>query len=252
MPNNRVAIIAALPGELKPLVRGWQRESHNGVHLWRWTHDEGEWLAGCAGAGLDAATRAFAEIEKHGPLNIAISIGWAGALQKRFAAGKAFAISSILDAKTGEHFKTAGEEDGCMLVTSPKVADEAEKRRLAATYQAGLVDMEAAAIARLSQMRGIPFYCVKGVSDSLKDKLPDFNRFISKHGQFKLSQFVFFALLHPRYWRSLIRMGENSKRAAQSIAESLLNFLDPKGEIRKRNGYPNFKYRNPNQKRNSR
>ena len=47
------------------------------------------------------------------------------------------------------------------LATSPKVADEAEKRRLASTYKADLVDMEAAAVARLAAMRGIPFYASK-------------------------------------------------------------------------------------------
>ena len=35
-------------------------------------------------------------------------------------------------------------------------------------------------------------------------------------------------------------MGENSKKASQSIAESLLDFLDERGHIRKRNGYPNL------------
>ncbi len=39
--------------------------------------------------------------------------------------------------------------------------------------------MEAAAVARLAGMRGIPFYCIKGVSDAFDEKLPDFNRFIS-------------------------------------------------------------------------
>jgi hypothetical protein len=36
------------------------------VELWRWKFDEGEWMAACGGAGVDAATRAFAEIEKDG------------------------------------------------------------------------------------------------------------------------------------------------------------------------------------------
>jgi hypothetical protein len=36
-------------------------------------------------------------------------------------------------------------------------------------------------------------------------------------------------------------MGENSKRAALSIRESLLDLLDERAYIRKRNGYPNFK-----------
>ena len=100
-----------------------------------------------------------------------------------------------------------------------------EKHRLASAYSAALVDMEAAAIARLAQMRGIPFDCIKGISDGFNDQLPDFNRFILSDGHFQLSRFVLFSFLRPWYWPALIQMGENSKKAAQSIAESLLRFL---------------------------
>ncbi len=131
---------------------------------------------------------------------------------------------------------------GLWLVTSPIVADEAEKRRLAAAYQADLVDMEASAIARLAQMRGIPFYCVKGVSDGFRDKLPDFNRFIRAGGRFDLTGMVLFSILRPWYWPSLVRMGENSRKASQSIREAVLDFLDERACIRERNGYPNHKH----------
>ena len=86
--------------------------------------------------------------------------------------------------------------------------------------------MEAAAIARLAAMRGIPFYAIKGVSDSLDAKLPDFNRFIAADGQFQTPKFVLFALLRPWIWPALIQMGENSKKASQSIAERLRELLN--------------------------
>jgi len=99
--------------------------------------------------------------------------------------------------------------------------------------------MEAAGVARLAKMRGIPFYCVKGISDGPSDQLPDFNSFISPDGQFKLARFVVFAVLRPWHWPALMRMGENSKKAARNIAQSLLNLLDERGPASKRNGYPN-------------
>ena len=40
---TRVAIIAALPGELKPLVRGWPHSVRNGVHFWAQRSKEEEW-----------------------------------------------------------------------------------------------------------------------------------------------------------------------------------------------------------------
>jgi adenosylhomocysteine nucleosidase len=240
---TRVAIIAAMAGELKPLVRGWERVRRSGVDLWRWKFNQGEWVAACAGAGVDAATRAFAEIEKDGAVDSVFSIGWAGALSEDFLPGRAYPVSGIIDVRTGERFRTTGEQCECWLATSDRVADEREKRRLAVTYGASFVDMEAAAVARLTAMRGIPFFCLKGVSDSLSDKLPDFNRFISKDGQFKLPMFILFVLFRPWYWSALMRMGENSRKAARGIRDSLLEYLqrqDDQGALENRNGYTNI------------
>lgn len=122
-----------------------------------------------------------------------------------------------------------------LLVTSPTVAGQAEKQRLAAAYGPGLVDMEASSIARLAAMRGIPFFCCKGVSDGFTDRLPDFNGFISENGKFQLVRFIVFVLLRPGHWPALVRMGENSRKAAQDLRESLLDILDKEGLIRKRN-----------------
>ena len=242
---TRVAIIAAMPGELKPLVRGWEHERRNGVHLWRWESDEGEWVAACAGAGVDAATRAFAEVEGDGTLSSVVSIGWAGALTEELEAGRTYWVSGVVDARTGERFRSAEWDQERWLVTSPKVADEREKRRLALAYGAELVDMEAAAVARLSAMRAVPFFCLKGVSDSLQDQLPDFNRFISDDGQFKLLRFILFIFIRPWHWSALMRMGENSRKAALGMRERLLENLQrihEQGAPTNRNGDPNFKH----------
>jgi adenosylhomocysteine nucleosidase len=223
---TRVAIIAALPGELKPLVRGWPSSTRGTIHFWAQRNEEEEWIAACAGTGQAAATRAFAAVEDGGPIDLVFSIGWVGALKPDIAPGTAYNVTGIIDARTGERFHCDAGTGNRWLVTSPVVANQAEKQRLASAYSADLVDMEAAAIARLAQMRGIPFYCIKGVSDGFHDKLPDFNRFIRPDGQFDLTAMVLFAILRPWHWPSLIRMGENSKKASQSLRDSLLDFLN--------------------------
>ena len=158
------------------------------------------------------------------PLDLIFSVGWAGALSPDLSPASTHNLAGVIDAQTGERFNCDAGAGNLWLVTGPAVADQAEKRRLAATYGASLVDMEAAAIARLAQMRGIPFYCVKGVSDGLTDKLPDFNHFLV-NGKFQTAHFTLYALLRPWYWPALVRMGENSSKASQSIAETLADFL---------------------------
>jgi adenosylhomocysteine nucleosidase len=258
----RTAIIAAMPGELKALVQksvgGWRHERRNRVDLWRWTFDRGEWIAACAGAGQNAATRALAEVERDGPVASVFSVGWVGALADSYLPGQAYRVAGVIDTLTGERlrvpaFLPSSRNDGAKtgttgmepadiwLATSPKVADAAEKQRLAASYRAGLVDMEAAAIARLAAMRGISFHCIKGVSDGFPDQLPDFNPFLTPGGQFQTARFTVFALFHPGYWPALKQMGENSRKASHSIAELVLEVLDPQGTVRNRNGYPNLR-----------
>jgi len=238
---TRVAFIAAFPNELKPLVPGWPHSSRNNVHFWAQRDSEEEWIAACAGAGQQAATRAFTAIEEGGPVDLVFSVGWAGALAPELAPGTAHNVAGVIDVRTGERFRCDAGAGERWLVTSPKVAGAAEKQRLAAAYGAGLVDMEAAGVARLAQMRGIPFYCVKGISDGYTDQLPDFNRFISANGKFSLIRFIPFALLRPWRWLALARMGENSRVAAEAIKEAILDFLDERAYIRQRNGYPDRK-----------
>lgn len=286
---TRIAVIAAMPGELLHLARGWKHEKRDGgVHLWRTRQGGAEWVAACAGAGQAAATRAFAEAEKEGPVTAVISTGWVGALTAEFVPGRVYAVAGVIDAQTGERFEAAeavlanggspqkpsswrnpaaergkgarpqglkpgdsphaasgtsealtfqsvspGETASSAertaqkpwVVTSNKVANAEDKSRLAATYAAGLVDMEAAAVARLAAMRRIPFCCIKGVSDGHAARLPDFNRFLTPEGQFQLARFIFFALIRPWYWPELVRMSENSSQASQALRDSLLENL---------------------------
>jgi adenosylhomocysteine nucleosidase len=238
---TRVAIIAAMPGELKPLVRGWPHSTRSNIHFWARRTEEEEWMAACAGVGQAAATRAFAAIEDGGPIDLVFSYGWAGALTAGVAPGSAHNLAGVIDVRTGERFNCDAGTGNRWLVTSPIVAGEAEKQRLASAYKADIVDMEAAAIARLAQMRGIPFYCVKGVSDGFHEKLPDFNRFIRPNGQFDLPAMVLFSILRPWYWPSLMRMGENSRKASQSMRSCLLDFLTAQGDTTQRDGDANLK-----------
>jgi adenosylhomocysteine nucleosidase len=237
---TRVAVIAALPGELKPFVRGWPHSARNGIDFWAQRNEEEEWIAACAGVGQQAATRAFAALEEGGPIDLVFSVGWAGALRPGLAGGTAHNMAGVYDARTGERFNCDADSGPLWLATSPRVANESEKRRLASTYKAALVDMEAAAIARLALMREIPFYCIKGISDDLNARLPDLNRFIAPDGKFLMASFVLFAALRPWYWPALIRMGENSRKAAAAIAQSLIEFLDAGGHIRNSNGHSNL------------
>src|SRR5215813_10788120 len=148
----RIAIIAALPGELKPLVKDWQRvAADRGIKKWTLSRDADTWIAVCAGMGADAALRAYATAVSDGPIDMLLSVGWAGSLHPEVLPGTAQVPTVVIDAQTGEQFSLSEGNRNWRLVTTARVADQAEKLRLAATYRgAVLVDMEAATVARLA------------------------------------------------------------------------------------------------------
>jgi adenosylhomocysteine nucleosidase len=224
----KVGIIAALPGELKPLVRGWcGGTAKNGVQKWARNAGADTWIAVCAGMGADAVRRAFATAEADGPLDLVLSVGWAGALVPELRPGDARVLSVVIDAQTGERFQSTASEVELTLVTTARVADATEKVRLRETYRgAAMVDMEAATVARMAQMRGISVGCIKGVSDDLSVDLPDLNRFLSARGQIRMIPFLACLASRPRYWRSVAELGRNSSKAAQAIRDLVLEFME--------------------------
>jgi adenosylhomocysteine nucleosidase len=209
----RIGIIAALTGELKPLVKGWQQRGQ----FYIGQLGEAECIATAGGMGAEAAARACDLILAEGPLDALVSYGWTGALSCGLKPPAACVIAEVIDSATNETFTTASKE-GQRLLTLDHVARPNEKRALAEKYQAPIVDMEAAAVARIAAARNLPFYCLKGVSDGYNDNLPDFNRFLGSDGQLQMPAFVAYALLHPKYWSALRRMGMQSQDAARNLA----------------------------------
>jgi adenosylhomocysteine nucleosidase len=227
----RIAIIAALPGELKPLVKGWQRVATNvsGIKKWTLTRDADTWIAVCAGMGAEAALRAFASAVSDGSVDMLLSVGWAGSLDAQVHPGTAHVPTVVIDAQTGEQFSRTEGTRQWRLVTTPRVADVAEKTRLATTYPGALlVDMEAAAVARLAEMHGIPMLCIKGVSDAAEATLPDLNPFIDSRGRMRMAHFLAYIAIRPRFWPSLLHLGKNSALAANAMRDLILKFMKEK------------------------
>ena len=223
----KIGIIAALPGELRPLVKGWKRRPApaKGVSLWTTHQDGDEIVAVCGGMGAEAARQSLAAAESSGTLDIVLSVGWAGALDSGMRIGECYIPSEVIDVQTGERFSLTDGSRTLRLVTSPVVADNLEKRRLWSAYDAALVDMEAATIARLAAMRGIPFCCFKGVSDGPEATLPDLNRFIDDRGQMRMRAFLWHVAMRPMLWQPLKALGRNSSLAAEALASKIQRFL---------------------------
>lgn len=225
---KRIALIAALPSELRHLARHWNH--HGGLatgHI-----GDLEVVAACSGMGEKAVTRACELALTVGNVDTLVSVGYAGSLSCGLRAPEAVSVREAIDVRTGERFPTdplpnptPGQlQDQPLpqrLVTLDHVANPEEKRRLAETYQATLVDMEAATVARFARAKNLRFLCIKAVTDGPNDDLPDFYRFTGPDGRLRLPTFVAWTLWHPRYWRVLADLEKNSRLAAQELAKFL-------------------------------
>ena len=237
--NGRIGLIAAVPQELKQLLTHktasrWRRSlSEGGLEVWEYPHREGCWVAAWAGMGQAAVSRAFSAAERTGALNCVATVGFAGATDTAIHRG-VYGASQVVDVKTGERYRPGHWDDRWPVLASvPAVADAIEKRRLREAYSAGLVDMEAATIARLAESRGIPFYCFKAVSDTADETLPDLSGFIGSDGQLRMGRFIALSMLRPSTWPGLISLAQSSKAAAANLAESIYDWIDDRAYVRK-------------------
>jgi adenosylhomocysteine nucleosidase len=218
----RIAILAALPREVAPLVRDWPApvvSRREGTSVWESEHV----IVACAGMGKERVTRALELAESRGPLQSVISVGYAGALRGGLRMDEVYWPSIVIDGQTGERF--ACEDGEGVLLTADHVVGRDEKPKLAAQWNADLVDMEAATVARLAKVRGLPFRTVRAISDPVDDNLPDLSRFTDERGSFQSASFAMYVALHPWLIPTTVKLGKQSARASQAIASALLQFL---------------------------
>ncbi|HUB18974.1 MAG TPA: hypothetical protein VL990_10090 [Acidobacteriaceae bacterium] len=228
---NRIALIAALPSELRPLTHDWTH--HDKIATGRVGNLDA--VAVAAGIGEQAVLRACEHLVANAPIDTLVSLGYAGSLSCGLRVPDAVSVREVIDARTGETFPVTEPSQPSTnglkpqrLVTVDHVANPEEKRRLAETHQATLVDMEAGTIARFARDHNLGFLCFKAVTDGPNDELPDFNRFTTPDGRLRTAAFVTYALFHPRYWRILGELEKNSHAAARELARCIVtNFASP-------------------------
>lgn len=210
------AIIAALPREVKHLVRGWQEHRLPGKIV-AYTNDVA--VVVCAGMGAARAALAVQAALSLKPVTALFSVGLAGACDPSLRVGDIVRAGVVVDAGTGERF--SNELSTQILITTSAIASVREKQRLYASYQASAVDMEAATVARLAQAHGIPFQAIKAISDEASFEMRELALFATSDGQFREAAFAMHAAVRPQSWPKLFALAGNGKRAVEALTSEL-------------------------------
>jgi adenosylhomocysteine nucleosidase len=223
---SRIAIVAALEREVSPLVR---RKDARG-NAWRVSDlefdgrkfrffEKDEVVVVCGGIGAQAARRAAeAVIALYSP-EVVYSAGFAGALDPGLKVADIIQPLRVVNASDGSSVTL--EQGKGVLVSFGSVASPEQKVKLRDSYAAQTVDMEAAAVARAAEARGVRFAVVKVISDEFDFTFPSMERFVDANGVFLEAQFAWFAALRPWLWPQVARLAGNSRRASRALCDWL-------------------------------
>jgi adenosylhomocysteine nucleosidase len=146
------------------------------------------------------------------------STGFCGALDPRLRIGDIVAAQCVVHG--GKRYVTA-QAGGPVVITTERVVQTAAERRNLFATGAAAVDMEAAGVASRAMALNLPFFCVKGVSDTAgEDMANDFNRSLKADGHFDTINLLLGALGRP-FTRipELIRLGARCVRVSQSLGD---------------------------------
>jgi nucleoside phosphorylase len=105
------------------------------------------------------------------------------------------------------------------------VAETAEEKRKLRASGASVVEMEAAGAAGAAADMGVPFYCVRVVSDLAgEDFANNFNAALTEDGSFSVARLAIGALASPRKrLGELVRLKHRTEMAAKKLGEFLAN-----------------------------
>ena len=216
---SRLAIVAALEREVRPLVKHWQvRKKEHAGREFRF-YETREAVLVCGGIGPEAARRAAeAVIVLYSP-DLLFSVGYAGALDPALKVGDLLMAAQVINGSDGSRVDVSKGQG--ILLSQSAVASVAQKSRLREFYGAQAIDMEASAVARAAEARGVRFRAIKVISDEFNFELPADGRFVDSEGRFRQARFALHALVRPWLWLPLVHLAKNSARATRSLCAEL-------------------------------
>lgn len=216
---SRVAIVAALEREVRPLVKDWlvseQEVSGRRFKFFQ----KNDFVLVCGGIGAEAARRAAESVIAIYSPQVVYSAGFAGALDATLKVGDVVQPRRVINAGDGSSVKLDRGEGA--LVSFGSVANPRQKASLRDSFAAQAVDMEAAAVARAAEARGVRFAVVKVISDEFDFVFPSMERFVDSQGQFLEMRFAGFVALRPWVWPRVARLAGNSTRASRALCDWL-------------------------------
>jgi adenosylhomocysteine nucleosidase len=233
---------------LRRWVPAWRRE--RGVPCRAWLAGRAPVRVVESGVGSAAMERALGwALEAQRRPGLVVAAGFAGGLGAAMRVGDVLLPSAIVEPSgeccagsrgTGSlPVLFAAGQAGCLspdvvpwqrgrlLSVAELVGDPKEKARLAAQHDAVAVDMESAVAARCCFQAGVPFACLRAISDDGETPLSPHLVEVLRGGE--VAPLRLAAVLARRPWLAaeLRRLARDTRKAARNLALGLVRLLGP-------------------------
>ncbi len=228
--SGRALVLAAMPRELRPLVRrlGLRPTKLGGVPAW----GREDVIASAVGVGPALAGAGTALVlEEVAPDSVLVT-GVAGALDASLRVGDTLRPARVVDVRTGTVFTPSRGRGGTGVLatvermplvgtgpaghsTTPPIPDEATA-----------VDMETAAIAAVCEARAVPWGVVRAISDVAGTLTPRIASLLLPDGRADIPGAVRMVLADPRTLGRLVRLGRDAARAARAVTGEVMVELE--------------------------
>lgn len=194
------------------------------------------------GVGPRQAARRFGEVlrSEYDSITACISSGVAGALKNEYSIGQVLAASAVLSEDRPEEVRRqflrssgallsfAGECGATVagrFYTAARVITTSEEKQELSNI-ADAVEMESFEILSEAAAFGVPAVAIRAVSDVAAEDLPfDLNQVLTGNGQVSVPRVLGQVTLHPASVPALVKLGQQSKRAAESLAQFLDRYV---------------------------
>lgn len=233
-----ILFVAAEAMELKPFA-----ESLTALRKLKWPIDyayegiqEGKRILLAAnGAGpklaaqaVEIAVRAMSVAElSASKLEAVVSTGFCGALDPSLRESQIVLATSVVGGPAACGMIYAAPEPfatGAVLSVDRVVGASSEKQLLHEQTGAIAVDMESSGVQTRTVRAGLPFYCIKVVTDRADESFAfDLNNMRTVEGRIDRGKIVRYTLTHPQLLPGVLQLKGRAERAAKVLGEFLVS-----------------------------
>lgn len=222
----RVAVLAPMPSELRPLVKHAQleREPGDGPAIYRGSVGHADILASKTGIGTKAAAAAAERMLKLGDIDLMLVVGIAGGVGTTLGIADVLVPETVYDGPSGTAYTpaplpvTSGVRTSGSLETSDEFLVDADRLDRLEARGVIAVDMETSAIAEVCERQGCAWAAVRSISDRAGETPLDVVGLANPDGSPNVSASLKYLAAHPTRVPGLMKLARDATRAANAAA----------------------------------